>query len=100
MHRQSPTRTVAPTSSAALAEFHGLSGHAGPVDGCPDCATQLQRQRQAASALRTHQRQARQQVDALIDDDPGDEQAQQRRDAERDDLGPEDLSEPWERWSW
>jgi hypothetical protein len=100
-HRQSPTRTVA-RSTSALAEFHALAGHAGPAEGCQDCAAQLTRQRQAASALRTHQRQARQRVDAVIDEDPGDEQAELRRDAERDDLGPDDepLWERWERWGW
>ena len=86
----------------ALDEFHALSGHAGPADGCPDCAAQLQRQRRADAALRTHQRHTRQQVDVLIDEDPGDEQAQQRRDEEHDDLGPDDepLWERWERWGW
>ncbi len=40
--------------------------------------------------------------DVLIDEDPGDEQAQQRRDEEHDDLGPDDepLWERWERWGW
>ena len=101
MLRQSPTRTAA-RSTSALAEFHDLAGHGGPADGCQDCAGQLERQRQAASALRSHQRQARQQVDVLIDEDPGDEQAQQRRDEEHDDLGPDDepLWERWERWGW
>ncbi len=49
-----------------LAEFHALAGHAGPADGCQHCASQQQRQRSAAAALRTHQRQARQQVDAIL----------------------------------
>jgi len=38
--------------------------------------------------------------DAVLDSDPGDEQQELRRDAEADDLGPEDLSEPWERMAW
>jgi hypothetical protein len=54
------------TTGPALAEFHALAGHAGPADGCQDCADQLQRQRQTATALRTHQRQARQQVDTIL----------------------------------
>jgi hypothetical protein len=39
---------------------------------------------------------------AFIDEDPGDEQAQLRRDEELDDLGPDDepLWERWERWGW
>ena len=53
-------------STSALAEFHALAGHAGPADGCGDCAAQLERQRSAAGALRAHQRQARQQVDAIL----------------------------------
>src|SRR6266542_483774 len=88
--------------NSSRAGFCALSGHAGPTDGCPDCAAQLQRQRRAAAALRTHQRHTRQQVDVLIDEDPGDEQAQQRRDEEHDDLGPDDepLWARWERWGW
>ncbi len=86
----------------ALTEFHALSGHDGPAKHCPACATQLQRQRHAAAALRSHRRQTRQRVDAVLDSDPGDEQAQQRRDEELDDLGPDDepLWERWERWGW
>jgi len=95
---QSPTLPAALIS--ALVEFHTLAAHPGPADGCQDCAAQLERQRHAAAALRAHQRQTRQQVDALIDSDSGDEQAQQRRNEELDDLGPEDLSEPWERMGW
>jgi hypothetical protein len=53
-------------STSALAEFHALDGHAGPADGCQKCAGQQRRQRQTASALRTHQRQAREQVDAIL----------------------------------
>jgi hypothetical protein len=49
-----------------LAEFHALAGHAGPADGCQDCASAQRRQRQAAAALRAHRRQARQQVDAIV----------------------------------
>ena len=86
----------------ALAEFHDLIGHPGPADGCPDCTAQQQRQRSSAAALRGHQRRTRQRVDAVLDSDPGDEQAQQRRDEEHDDLGPDDepLWERWERWGW
>jgi hypothetical protein len=54
------------TTGPALAEFHALAGHAGPADGCQDCAAQLQRQRQTATALRTHRHQVRQQVDAIL----------------------------------
>ncbi len=74
MLRQSPTRTVA-RSTSALAEFHDLAGHAGAVDDCGDCAATEQQQRQAAAALRSHQRQTRQQIDAVLDSDLGDEQA-------------------------
>jgi hypothetical protein len=56
----------ATTRPEAVAEFHRLAGHAGPADGCPDCADQQQRQRQAASALRAHQRQTRQQIDGIL----------------------------------
>src|SRR6266511_4134901 len=73
MLRQSPTRTVA-RSTSALAEFHDLAGHAGPADGCEDCQAQQQRQRGSAAALRSHQRQTRQQIDAVLDSDLGDEQ--------------------------
>jgi hypothetical protein len=54
------------TAGPALAEFHALAGHAGPADGCQDCAAKLAQQRQAAAALRAHQRQARQHVDAIL----------------------------------
>jgi hypothetical protein len=40
--------------------------HPGTVDGCADCAAQLERQQRAARALRAHQRQARQQVDRIL----------------------------------
>jgi hypothetical protein len=63
--RESTSRSTSRTTSA-LAEFHALAGHGGPADGCQECATQLQRQRQTATALRTHQRQARQQVDVIL----------------------------------
>jgi hypothetical protein len=67
MHQASsraPERATTPTDR--LVEFHALRGHAGPADGCPDCAAQLARQRQAAAALRTHQRRARQQIDGIL----------------------------------
>jgi hypothetical protein len=54
-------------STSALAEFHTLAGHAGPADGCQKCASTQRRQRSATTALRTHQRQARQHVDAILD---------------------------------
>jgi len=54
------------TTGPALAEFHALAGHAGPADGCQDCAAQGRRQRSAAAALRTRQRQACQQVDVIL----------------------------------
>jgi hypothetical protein len=54
------------STSSALAEFHALAGHAGPAGGCQKCAGQQRRQRQTASALRTHQRQAREQVDTIL----------------------------------
>jgi hypothetical protein len=63
--RQSTTCAFA-RSTSALAEFHVLAGHVGPADGCQDCANAQRRQRSAATALRTHQRQARQQVDAIL----------------------------------
>ena len=65
MHHESPTRALA-RSSSAFAEFHAAAGHAGPADGCPDCADQLARQRQAAAALRAHQRRTRQQIDSIL----------------------------------
>jgi hypothetical protein len=65
MRSKSTSRSVA-LSTGTLAEFHALAGHAGPADGCQECAAQLQRQRQTATALRTHQRQARQQVDVIF----------------------------------
>jgi hypothetical protein len=65
MRRQSPTRTVT-RSSVALADFHALAGHPGTPDDCADCAAQLERQRQAAAALRAHQRRTRQQVDWIL----------------------------------
>ena len=65
MLRQSPTR-IAARSTSALAEFHALAGHAGPADSCQDCQATQQRQRLTATALRAHQRHARQQVDAIL----------------------------------
>jgi hypothetical protein len=64
--RTSRSLTRSSSTSSALAEFHALAGHAGPADGCQKCAGQQRRQRQTASALRTHQRQARQQVDTIL----------------------------------
>jgi hypothetical protein len=64
-HRQSPTRTPA-RSSVALADFHAIAGHPGTPDGCAECADQLARQRQAASALRARQRRTRQQIDEIL----------------------------------
>jgi hypothetical protein len=61
--RESTSRASA-RSISALAEFHGLADHAGPADGCQECAAQ--RQRQTATALRTRQRQVRQRVDATL----------------------------------
>ena len=66
MVRPESTSRSLTRSTSALAEFHALAGHAGPADGCGDCAAQLERQRSAAGALRAHQRQARQQVDAIL----------------------------------
>jgi hypothetical protein len=68
MHRKATLLRVPAVNgqASALAEFHGLAGHAGPGDGCQDCAAQLQRQRSATAALRTHRRQARQQVDTIL----------------------------------
>jgi len=63
--RESTSRSTSRTTSA-LAEFHALAGHAGPADGCQDCAAQLQRQRSATAALRIHRRQVRQQVDTIL----------------------------------
>jgi hypothetical protein len=68
---RAPGRATTPTDRPA--EFHLAAGHADPADGCQACAGQLERQRHAATALRTHQRQTRQQVDAVIDSDPRDE---------------------------
>jgi hypothetical protein len=53
-------------STSALAEFHAFAGHAGPAEDCEDCAARQRRQRAAAATLRTHQCQARQQVDAIL----------------------------------
>ncbi len=50
----------------ALAEFHALAGHDGPADGCQTCTAQQRRQRGSAAALRTHRRQTRQRVDAIL----------------------------------
>jgi hypothetical protein len=50
-----------------LAEFHQLSGHPGPVHACQTCAGQLARQRQAATALRRHQRQTRHRIDRILE---------------------------------
>jgi hypothetical protein len=63
------TTAAAPPVQAddALAEFHTLAGHAGPADGCQDCAAQQRHQRQGAAALRAHQRHARRHVDAILD---------------------------------
>jgi hypothetical protein len=63
--RDTTSRTLT-RSSSALAEFHDLAGHAGPADGCQDCAAADQQRRQSTAALRAHQRQARQQVDAIL----------------------------------
>lgn len=63
--RKSTSRSLT-RSSSALAEFHALAGHAGSADGCQDCAASLDLQHEAAAALRTHQRQARQRVDAIL----------------------------------
>jgi hypothetical protein len=63
--RESTSRSIT-RSTSALAEFHALADHAGPADGCQDCAAKLAQQRQAAAALRTHQCQARQHVDAIL----------------------------------
>ncbi len=63
--RKSTSRSFV-RSTEAVAEFHALAGHAGPADGCQDCASAQQCQRSAAAALRTHQRQARHQVDAIL----------------------------------
>jgi hypothetical protein len=49
----------------AIAEFHAASDHAGPAAGCGACAEQLARQREAATALRRHQRRIRQQIDRI-----------------------------------
>jgi hypothetical protein len=66
MRRQSRTRASARSTSSALAEFHDLAGHGGPADGCAKCAAQLRRQREAAAALRAHQRRTRQQIDQIL----------------------------------
>jgi hypothetical protein len=63
--RESTSRAIA-RSTSALAEFHDLSGHAGPADSCMDCETVQQQQRQARAALRSHQRRTRQRVDAIL----------------------------------
>jgi hypothetical protein len=63
--RQSTARSI-PRTVSALAELHVLAGHVGPVDGCQDCVGAQRRQRSTSAALRTHQRQARQQVDAIL----------------------------------
>jgi hypothetical protein len=65
MRGKSTTRARRLTSPA-LAEFHALTGHTGPADLCQDCATVLTRQRRDTSALRAHQRQARQYIDAIL----------------------------------
>jgi len=69
MHRKATSLRVPAVNGqgSALAQFHALAGHAGPTDGCRDCADQLKRQRSATTALRTHQNQARQHVDAILD---------------------------------
>ncbi len=64
--RESTSRSLT-RSTSALAEFHALAGHAGAADGCQKCASAQRRQRSAAATLRTHQGQARQQVDAILD---------------------------------
>jgi hypothetical protein len=55
MHQHPPTRATA-RSTSALAEFHGLAGHAGAADDCADCAAVLDAQRRANAAFRRHQR--------------------------------------------
>ena len=83
---------VQPTlRTAALAEFHMLSSHGGPAASCRLCAEQDARQRSTSAALRTHQRQTRQRVDAILDDDP-DAAYELARDL-RDLYG--DPTEPW-----
>jgi hypothetical protein len=63
-----PVTTTESNASPAtrLAEFHALAGHAGPANGCQKCAAQSRRQRSAAAALRTQQRQTRQQIDTIL----------------------------------
>ncbi len=100
MHRPSSRATERGTTAQnpALTEFHALSGHDGPAKHCPACAAQLQRQRHAAAALRSHQRQARQQVDAVLDSDPGDTATDLRLEADAFGLhtgGFDDSPEGW-----
>jgi len=95
--RKSPTLPAAPTS--ALGEFHALAGHGGPADGCQDCQAQQQRQRHAAAALRSHQRQTRQQVDAVLDSDPGDTATDLRLEADAFGLHTGGFDDSPEGWS-
>jgi hypothetical protein len=60
------SRAARRDTTSALAEFHQFAGHAGPADGCADCADQLARQRQAEAALRAHRRRTRAQVDRIL----------------------------------
>jgi hypothetical protein len=66
MQGQSPTRASARSTTPALADFHAAACHPGPAEGCPDCAEQLEWQRQAEAALRAHRRAARQQIDGIL----------------------------------
>jgi hypothetical protein len=65
MRSKSTSRSVT-LSTDAIVEFHALAGHAGPTDGCQDCAARLERQRRGAAELRSHQRQTRQRIDAIL----------------------------------
>jgi hypothetical protein len=106
---KSTSRSLA-RSTSAFADFHDLAGHAGPADGCGACQAQQQRQNQGAAALRNHQRQTRQRIDAILGNvcpactyDPcvcagTDEATDLRRDADAYGLG-EDLDDA-EPWGW